>query len=422
MLPASEQEAALKEIAPTKTDEDRLLWEWSFWGRPNQFAPPGDWFVWFIRSGRGFGKTRTGAEYVIERARQGKGPIALVGQTKADVRDTMVEIGESSIIKRSPPWFMPVYEPSKRRLVWPNGVVGIIYSGDEPDQLRGPQHQTAWVDELAKFKRAQDTWDNLEMGMRVGDPRICNTSTPRPIDIIKKLVADRGTVNVTGSSYENVSNLSTQYIDRIIRKYENTRLGRQELHGVILDDVEGALWTHSLLEENRVSRHPALVRIVVGVDPKASKEANSETGIVVAGIARDKHVYILDDMTVGGSPSDWGKQVVAAYHKYAADKVIGEVNNGGDMVEYVVKSIDDKVAFEQVRASRGKEVRAEPVSALDDKHEIHHVGMFASLEDQMCTWVPGDLSPDRMDARVWAVWALRLKEEEKSEKKVARIR
>ena len=421
LLPDSEQEAALREIAPTRKDEERLLYEWSFWARPAQLPPPGDWFVWFIRSGRGFGKTRTGAEYVIERAKQKKGPIALVGQTKADVRDTMIEVGESSIMQRSPPWFRPVYEPSKRRLVWPNGSVAIVYSGDEPDQLRGPQHQTAWVDELAKFQRAQDAWDNLEMGMRVGDPRICCTSTPRPIDIVKKLVADKDTVNVAGSSYENMSNLSERFIDRVIRKYEGTRLGRQELHGQVLDDIEGALWTHRLLEENRVTRHPPLIRIVVGVDPKASTEANSETGIIVAGIARDKHVYILDDMTVGGSPADWAKQVVAAYHKYDADKIIGEVNNGGDMVEYTVKSIDDKVAFEQVRASRGKEIRAEPVSSLDEQHQIHHVGMFAGLEDQMCSWIPGELSPDRMDARVWAVWALRLKDEEEK-KKVARVR
>lgn len=411
----------LKELAPTKEDEERLLYEWSFWARPQQLPPPGDWFVWFIRSGRGFGKTRTGAEYVIERARQKKGPIALVGQTKADVRDTMIEVGESSIMQRSPPWFRPVYEPSKRRLVWPNGTVAIVYSGDEPDQLRGPQHQTSWVDELAKFKRAQETWDNLEMGMRVGDPRICNTSTPRPIDIVKKLVADKDTVNVTGSSYENMSNLSERFIDRVIRKYEGTRLGRQELHGLVLDDTEGALWTHKLLEENRATRHPPLIRIVVGVDPKAAKAANSETGIIVAGIARDKHVYILDDMTVGGSPGDWARQVVAAYNKYGADRIIGEVNNGGDMVEYTVRSIDDKVSFEQVHASRGKDIRAEPVAALYEQHQVHHVGMFANAEDQMCSWVPGEESPDRMDALVWAVWALRLKDEEEK-KKVARVR
>lgn len=399
---------------------DDLHWYWPLWARRNQLPPPGNWFVWFLRSGRGFGKTRTGAQYVIERAKQGKGPIALVGQTKADVRDTMIEVGESSIMRCSPPWFMPEYKSSQRRLVWPNGVIGILYSGDEPDQLRGPQHQTAWVDEPAKFQYPDDAWANLEMGMRVGDPRIVATSTPRPIKLVRDLMADAGTINTTGSSYENIDNLSKSYIERIINRYEGTRLGRQELHGAVLDDVEGALWTHSLIEQYRVTEHPRLYRVMVGVDPKVAKSAASETGIIVAGLGTDGHVYVLADMSLNDTPGGWAKQVVTAYHQHRADRIIGEVNNGGDMVEYTIRGVDDRVSYQAVHASRGKDIRAEPVANLYERGMVHHVGMLATLEDQMCSWTPGEASPDRMDALVWAVWALKL-HEEKSNLKIVRV-
>lgn len=396
----------------TEAEAEALLYDWPFWAREKQLPPPGEWFCWLIRSGRGFGKTRTGAEWVIDRARNGPYyPIALVGQTKADVRDTMVELGESSILKCSPPWFMPEYEPSKRRVVWPNGMVAIIYSGDEPDQLRGPQHGSAWVDELAKFKYPQETWDNLEFGLRLGNnPQVVCTTTPRPIPIIKKLVADADTVDVTGSSYENLANLATRYINRVIKKYEGTRLGRQELHGVLLDDAPGALWSRDLLEETRVTKAPDLIRIVVGVDPQGAQgEQNAETGIVAAGLGVDGHGYVLDDATISGSPDTWGKAAVAQYHKLKADRMIGETNNGGDMVEFTIRTVDSTVSFKQVRASRGKQTRAEPVAALYEQKRIHHVGMFPELEDQQCQWVPGDAdSPDRMDAVVWALTELML--------------
>jgi len=413
-LTPRQKKAFLKSL----TDEEALALyhDWSFWARPKQLPPPGDWFCWLLRSGRGFGKTRTGSEWVVQRARQGYKQIGLVGQTKADVRDTMIEVGESSILKVSAPWFIPNYEPSKRRLTWPNGAVAVAFSGDEPDQLRGPEHDTVWMDELAKFKYPQQTWDMMELGLRVGPhPQVCVTTTPRPIPIIKKLLADPDTVDVVGSSYENRENLSKHFIKRILRQYDGTRLGRQEIHGDILDDVPGALWTRDLLEETRVTEHPELARIAVGVDPAATV---GETGIVVVGIAfwnGEWHGWTLDDLTLPGSPGTWGTAVVAAYHKWKADVIVGEINNGGDMIEHVIRSIQGgrNVNYKCVRATRGKYTRAEPVAALFEQGRAHHVGFFADLEDQECSYVPGEQkSPNNLDAEVWAYHELMLEEEE----------
>ena len=366
--------------------------------------------MWLLLAGRGFGKTRTGAEWVIGRARRKMGPIALVGQTKADVRDTMIELGESSILKCSPPWFMPNYEPSKRRLTWPNGQVAMIYSGDEPAQLRGPQHGSAWVDELAKFRFPEETWSNLEFGLRVGDdPRVVSSTTPRPIPIIKRLVADPDTVVTSGSTYANLSNLAPIY-RRIIRKYEGTRLGRQELNAEILEDNPNALWSRGDIELGRVAVLPDdLWRVVVGVDPAGSKAGT--WGIVVAG-RRGDELFVIDDCSVSGSAGDAGLAVVAAYSKHRADRVVAEVNFGGDMVEQVIKTVKGGtgVAFKVVRASRGKVVRAEPVSAIYEQKpsRAHHVGAFPLLEDELCEWEPGQLSPNRLDALVWAATDLML--------------
>lgn len=397
------------------TDEqaEKLLYDWNFWARPDQIPPPGKWFGWLLRSGRGAGKTRTGAEWVINRAKNGPFfPIALIGQTKADVRDTMIEVGESSILKISPPWFMPVYEPSKRRLTWPNGVIATAFSGDEPDQLRGPQHGSAWVDELAKFKYSQDTWDNLEFGLRLGsNPQAVITTTPRPIPIIKKLLADPAIIDRVVSTYANIHNLAPSYIERVIERYEGTRLGRQELHGELLEDVPGALWTRAVIEASRVTKHPALKRVVVGVDPHATV---GETGIVVAGIApcfckgkTEDHAFVIDDLTTGGSPETWGRQVATGYHKHGGNLIVAEANNGGDMVILTIKVVDPAVATKKVWASRGKYTRAEPIAALYEQGKVHHVGAFAPLEDEMCSFVPGESdSPNRMDALVWSLTEL----------------
>jgi len=405
-------------------EAEALIYDWEFWARPKQLPPAWDWYIWLMLSGRGGGKTRPGAELVIKWAGEGYNPIALVGETKADVRDTMVEVGESSILSVSPPWFRPVYEPSKRRLTWPNGVLGIIYSGDEPDQLRGPQHQKAWVDELAKFKYPQEAWDNLMFGLRTGDrPQAVVTTTPRPIKAIKELVQDErtgtnpaGRVAVTrGHTLENRDNLAPDFLQYIMRKYQGTRLGRQELAGEILDDNPNALWQREQIDKLRVRNHPEFIRVVVGVDPEATDtETSAETGIVVAGIAIVDglpHGYILDDLTLRGSPRTWASAAITGYYKHKADRIIGEVNNGGDMVRFTIQTVDAKVPFKAVHASRGKQARAEPVSALYEQDRIHHVGTFPDLEDQMVEWVPGATSPDRLDALVWAITDLMLGEE-----------
>jgi len=416
-LPESEQIDFLKSL----TDKQALAlkYDWKFWARPSQVIPEGNWFTWLLRSGRGFGKTRTGSETVIQWASEGYSPIALVGQTKADVRDTMVELGDSSILKVAPPWFRPVYEPSKRRLTFPNGSICIIYSGDEPDQLRGPQHQKAWVDELAKFKYPEETWDNLEFGLRLGDnPQVICTTTPRPIRIIKDLIADKRTVETRGNTLDNASNLNPLFLDRMLTKYQGTRLGRQELNGDILDDNPNALWKRPLIEEARVASAPDLDRVVVGVDPAVTSSTTSnDTGIIVAGVNKKfldpktgkklPHYYILGDYTIHGTPHQWALAVVSAFHKHQADKVVGETNNGGDLVESNIKSVEANIPYTKVHASRGKAPRAEPVSSLYEQGRVHHVGYYAELEDQQCDWVQGEgESPDRIDALVWAITEL----------------
>jgi phage terminase large subunit-like protein len=324
----------------------------------------------------------------------------------------MIELGPASILKVSNPKFYPKYESSKRRIVWPNGCVGTIYSGDEPDQVRGPSHDRSWIDELAKFKYPQDIWDNLMFGLREGeDMRILITTTPRPIPIIKNLVNDPNTIPIRGSTYENKDNLPKKYFDYVIAPYVGTRLGRQEIEGQILDDNPDALWTRKIIDDNRKNKFPELVRVVIAVDPEATaNEKSSETGIIAIGVDVNNHGWLLGDDSLRASPDEWGNAVVTAYHKYNADRIIGEVNNGGDMIEYVIKTVDPNVSYKSVRASRGKYIRAEPVAALYEQGKIHHVGNFPDLEDQLCEWVPGDKSPDRLDALVWGVTELMLDE------------
>jgi len=405
-LTKEEREKLLNSL--TEEEAEDILYDWEVWARPKQLPPPGDWLTWLIRTGRGWGKTRTGSEYVINQAKKGAEHIALIGETKADARDIMVELGPASILKISRPDFMPKYEPSKRRVTWPNGCVGTIYSGDEPDQVRGPSHDIAWIDELAKFKYPKAIIDNLMFGLRNReDLRILVTTTPRPIPIIKELINDPDTKNIIGSTYENRDNLPKKYFDYIIKKYEGTRLGRQEIHGYILEDNPDALWTRKIIEKNRRNKAPKLIRIAIAIDPQATDNImSSETGIIGGGLSEDRHVWILEDATIKGSPDKWGNAAVTAYHKLEADRVVGEVNNGGDMVEYVIRSIEANIPYKSVRASRGKYTRAEPVSALYEQGKIHHVGCFPDLEDQLCEWVPGDKSPDRLDALVWLVYEL----------------
>lgn len=376
-------------------------YQWSFWARDNQLPPDGDWRVWLLLAGRGFGKSRTGAEWIRSQVETGRyHRLALVARTAADVRDVMIE-GESGILRISPPWFRPKYEPSKRRLTWPNGAVATTYSADEPDNLRGPEHDGAWCDELAAWSYP-DAWDMLMFGLRLGaDPRVVVTTTPRPTKLIRELVAAPTTHVTRGRTYDNASNLAPAFMEQIIAKFAGTRLGRQELDAEILDDTPGALWKRDQIEALRVVKHPDLSRIVVAVDPAVtSNEGSDETGIIGAGLGTDQHGYVLEDASLRGSPLAWATAAVTLYYKLQADRIVAEANQGGEMVEHTIHTVDPNVPVRLVHASRGKYIRAEPVAALYEQARAHHVGTFPAMEDQLCTWTQGDESPDRLDALV----------------------
>jgi len=393
----------LESLSPQEAT--RLEWDWSFRARPEQIPPAGDWFCYLYRAGRGAGKSAAGANWVLQRVRDGFKRIALIGQSKADVRDTMIEVGPSSILRQSPPWETPVYEPSKRRITWPGGAIATVYSGDEPDQLRGPNFDSAWVDELAKFKFADETWDNLELALRAGQkPQVMVTTTPRPIGIIRKLINDSLTIDVTGSTFDNAANLSPRYIKRITGLYENTTIGRQELYGEILDQIPGALWTRDMIDDYRVKQAPELERIVVAVDPAVtSKKTSDETGIIVAGTS-DAHAFVLEDRTGRYTPDTWARKAIALYHRYHAGVIVCESNQGGDVLKQVIHDIDDSINVRLVHATVGKAVRAEPIVAKYEQGKVHHVGNLERLEDELCTWVPGQgRSPNRLDALVWSL-------------------
>ena len=384
------------------------LEDWEFWARSSQLAPPGDWRVWLLLAGRGFGKTRSGAEFVRARVESGLAVrIALVGPTAADVRDVMIE-GDSGLLAVASADERPLYEPSKRRLTWPNGAVALAFSADEPERLRGPQHDLAWCDELAAWRYAA-AWDNLLLGLRLGaDPRAVVTTTPKPNRLVRDVLASPGTVVTRGTTFDNADNLAPAFLDSVVRRYQGTRLGRQELEAELLDDVPGALWLRDAIEAARVAAAPDLSRIVVAIDPAASAgEGADETGIVVAGLAHDGQVYVLDDRSGRMSPRAWALKAVAAYKSFAADRIVAEVNNGGDMVEATLRSVESDAPFRALRASRGKAIRAEPVAALYEQGRVHHVGCLPALEDQLCAFT-ADFdraagSPDRLDALVWAV-------------------
>ena len=370
--------------------------------------------TWLLLAGRGFGKTRSGAECIRDQViHHRRRRIALVAPTAADARDVMVE-GESGLLAIGPPQQRPQYEPTKRRLTWPNGAIATTYSADEPERLRGPQHDAAWCDEIASW-RYPEAWDMLMFGLRLGpDPRVVVTTTPKPVKIIRELLTDPTTVVTRGSSYENRANLADAFFAQIIRKYEGTRLGRQEIEAELLDDVPGALWNRTRLEELRwpLSKSvPDLVRIVVAIDPATtSGEDADETGIIVAGKDGGGRGYVLADGSGHYTPTEWAQLAIALYRQHKADRIVAEVNNGGDMVEATLRMIDPNVPYTAVHASRGKVVRAEPVAALYEQQpgRVFHVGTFPTLEDQMCAFTTdfdrktAGFSPDRVDALVWA--------------------
>lgn len=398
----------------SEEEKTYLAYDWKKWARPSQIPPDGLWDGWLIIAGRGWGKTRVGSEAVRAEVESGRSKrIGLIAETAADGRDVIVE-GESGILTCSPAWNRPIYEPSKRRLTWPNGAIATLYDAREPDQLRGPQHDFIWFDELAKYRYSDAVFDQAMFGLRLGSlPRWIVTTTPRPIALIRRLLVQPGVKITRGRSGDNLSNISPTYQRNVIDRYKGTRLGRQELDAEILDDVPGALWSRRSLDEARVATAPTLKRIVVGVDPAASSgEAANENGIIVAGIAENGHAYVIEDWSLRGSPDEWARKAVAAYRKNTADCLVAEVNQGGDMVVHTIQSVAD-IPVKKVRATKGKYVRAEPVSALYEQGRVHHIGVMPELEDQMIAFTPeraadrsDGYSPDRVDALVWALTEL----------------
>ncbi|WP_363319819.1 terminase family protein [Roseovarius sp.] len=398
-----------------------LPYLFEFWALDHQIAPEGDWRTWVIMGGRGAGKTRAGAEWVraqVEGARPlDKGRcqrLALVGETIDQVREVMV-FGESGIMACSPPDRRPEWQATRKRLIWPNGATAQVFSAHDPEGLRGPQFDGAWVDELAKWKKARETWDMLQFGMRSGDdPRVCVTTTPRNVGVLKELLAAPSTVVTSAPTEANRAFLAESFLDEVRARYAGTRLGRQELDGVLVDEAEDALWTGAMLEGARVDQVPEMDRVVVAVDPPVSGHSGSdECGIVVVGAitrgpVQDWRAYVLADFSISAaSPARWASAAIRAMEQWGAERLVAEVNQGGDMVEQVIRQVDPLVPFRKVHASRGKVARAEPVAALYEQGRIHHLRGLSALEDQMCAMTArgyeGKGSPDRVDALVWAI-------------------
>jgi len=389
---------------------DRLQTDWKSIARKEQLAPSGDWWnIWILLAGRGFGKSRSGAEWVRALAESGKvSQIALVGPTFADVRDTMISNGLLAIAPNS---FRPTWEPSKRRLVWPNGVEAWTFSSEEPERLRGFNLNIAWCDELCAWKNATETWDMLQMCLRVGNPKQCITTTPKPIPLLRDLLKRDDVVITKGRTIDNLKNLAPAIMKTIVERYKGTRLGRQELDAEVLLDIENALWTRAMIDDARKDHYmPDLERVVVAVDPSGTAGAGDggdSIGIVIAGKGSDGRAYVLGDWTLKASPDIWGRRAVEAYRYFNADRIVAERNYGGAMVEHVLRTIDRSVAYRAVSATRGKVQRAEPVSALYEQGRVTHVRHLELLESQMVAMTSqgyqGAGSPDRVDALVWAL-------------------
>ncbi len=406
----------------SEAERAEFAYHWRLWARRSQMAPVGDWRTWLILAGRGFGKTRAGAEWVRAIAHAfPQARIALVGASLGEARSIMIE-GESGLLAISPPQAWPEYEPSLRRLTWPNGAIAMLYSAGEPDALRGPQHSHAWCDEIAKWDnagtRAVNAWDNLLLGLRLGDkPQVVATTTPRAVPLVRRLLAEpEGDVVVTrGGSEDNKDNLPARFLADMRRRYGKSVLGRQELDGELVEDIPGALWTRGLLERCRIAGAKIVsARTVIGVDPPASATGDA-CGIVVAAIAEDGIAHVLADASVErASPERWARAVADAAAAWIADRVVAEANQGGAMVESVLRAADVALPIKLVRASRGKVARAEPVAALYEAGRVRHVGELPRLEDELCGLMTGGgyegpgRSPDRADALVWALTELML--------------
>lgn len=411
-LPDKERMRALSRLSKAQATE--LRERWTLWAHAGQIAPPGDWRVWLIRAGRGFGKTRAGAEWVSEWARADKNArIALVGATADDVAKVMIE-GPSGVIAVARSGETVTWRASAGEVAFHSGAKGFVYSAEAPEKLRGPEHHAAWCDELGKWRRGDATWDNLTMGMRLGErPRVVVTTTPRPVKLMKRVMALPDCVETLGRTRDN-PHLPDSFVATMIGEYGASLLGRQELDGELVEDVAGALWTRALIERCRERVLPEVTRVVVGVDPPAGIGGDA-CGIVAVALGADGYGYVIDDASVvGPTPRGWADAVADCARRWGADKVIAEANQGGEMVRSTLQAADVTMAVALVHASRGKVARAEPVAALYERGRVFHVGAFGSLEDEMCGLVTGGgyegpgRSPDRADALVWALHALML--------------
>jgi predicted phage terminase large subunit-like protein len=404
-------------INPFAKIRDRLETDWRSIARPEQITPPGDWAIWLVLAGRGWGKTRTGAEAIRAVAEAGSvSKIALVGPTFGSVRDIMI----GCLLSIAPNSFRPLWEPSKARLVYPNGVEAWALSSAEPERIRGFEVEIAWCDELCAWERGKigETWDMLQMTLRKGRrPRRIVTTTPKPIPLLRALLKRDDIVVTRGKTVDNAANLAPTIMQDIVQRYQGTRLGRQELDAEVLLDIENALWTHEMIEQARAPRHvPELERVVVAVDPSGTGGAGDKgdaIGIVVAGKGTDGRGYVLADWTIKASPDVWGRRVVEAYRHYNADRVVAERNFGGALVSNLLRTIDPNISYREVSASRGKIQRAEPAAALYEQGKVSHAADLTDLETQMLAMTSngfqGDGSPDRVDALVWALSELMVK-------------
>ncbi|MEQ8825470.1 MAG: terminase family protein [Filomicrobium sp.] len=422
-MKGSGQATIRKALAQLSDEEiESIDADWQIWARDDQLPPVATpdgmpWSVWLVLGGRGAGKTRAGAEWIKAQAlglspfaNKPAGRIALVGETIADVRSVMVE-GVSGLLAVHRPEERPLFEPSKMQLTWPNGTIAQMFSAENSESLRGPQFAIAWCDEIAKWRNGEETWDMLQFAMRLGEqPQIVATTTPRPVPLLKRLIQDEATVTARCSTAANADNLAPSFVAELTRRYAGTALGRQELLGELIEDFSGSLWRRDWIEAHRVSERPsALAQIVVAVDPPVTATQNSDAcGIVVAAKGKDHRFYVLDDRSVQGrEPTVWAKAAIAAHKDYRAQRIVAEVNQGGDLVSAVLRQIDPTVVIRQVRATRGKWVRAEPIAALYAQGRVTHVGRHEALEDEMLAFGADGRakgkSPDRMDALVWAL-------------------
>ena len=415
----------LSRLDPKKAED--LRYNWKFWARPEQIAPEGSWNTWLILAGRGFGKSRAGTEWVREMVKQGHKRIALVTATNSDIERVAIT-GESGFLNscwkgdktyKGEPMGLPNWSPTKRTLTWANGAQLQAFSAEEPERLRGPQFSAAYCDELCAWNKDRATWEQLQFTLRLGKhPQVCIATTPKPTKLIRELLKNPKTAVTYGSTFDNSANLAATYLESVKSQFEGTRLGRQELYAEILDESAGALWTREMLEEceidveDTVEFSKTLLRIVVAVDPAVSSNAESDmTGIVVAGMDINGVCYVLEDATDRLSPEGWAAKAIDLYHKYGADRIVYERNQGGDMVKYTFKTVDETVPLKAVHASRGKYARAEPIAALYERGRVKHVRGLDELETQMVTWEPlgSSGSPDRLDAMVWSITELALK-------------